>query len=82
MFENKVVKGVYGYVHYSRFIASYAKIASKYGKRFEPWGDFKEWLESIGKLTEDEIHAICNMASNGKLELEVSAESWFKKKEN
>lgn len=82
MFENKVVEGVYyGNVHYSRFIASYVKIASKHGKGFE-LGDFRKWLESIGKLTKDEIHAICNMANNGKLELEVSAESWFKNKEN
>ena len=77
-FENKAI----GSVYYSRFIASYVKIASRYGKRFEPWGDFKKWLEGIGELTEDEIREICEMADNGKLELEEYARSWFKNKEN
>jgi len=77
-FENKAI----GTVYYSRFIASYVKVASKYGERFRPYGDFKKWLEGIGELTPEEIKEICSMADNGKLELENYAEEWFKKKSN
>lgn len=76
-FENKLV----GTIYYSRFIASYVKIMSKYGQRFRR-GDFKKWLEGIGELTDEEIIDICNMADNGKLELEQYAEDWFRAKED
>lgn len=74
--ENKTV----GSIYYSRFVASYMKIMSKHGQRFRR-GDFKKWLEGIGELTPDEINDICDMADNGKLELEDYAEKWFKEKE-
>lgn len=75
--ENKVA----GTIYYSRFIASYVKIMSKHGQRFRR-GDFKKWLEGIDGLTGEEIIDICNMADNGKLELEQYAERWFRAKED
>ena len=66
MFENKVAKDTY--VYYSRFIASFIKAGGKISYR----GEFRDWLEHLG-LNKEDIDAICNMATNGKLELEHDA---------
>lgn len=76
--ENKVTSA--HDVHYSRYIASYTKIAEKLGVRVyrKP---FKEWLLSIG-VNQDEASEIVDMATNGKLELETSARKFIAERHN
>lgn len=72
MLENK--KTQFGGIHYSRYIMSWRHTGCDYfGEEFE------EWLRSE-KCSEDEIRDIMEMALNGKLELERSAEEFAKKK--
>ena len=80
-------------IHYSRYITSWAKMYINHYKgdnlRLEYHGvyayrgykcmfgpEFKEWLRSLG-LSEDEVHDIYEMATNGKMELEASADRFI-----
>ena len=69
MFENKAING---YVYATRFIASWIKVGGQLrtGKDIE---DFKDWLKSIGEVSEDDIDRIVYLATNGRLELEDHA---------
>ena len=73
MFENKAING---YVHATRFIASWIKVGGQLrtGKDIE---DFKDWLKSIGKVSEDDIDRIVYLATNGRLELEDHAKRFL-----
>jgi hypothetical protein len=68
MFENKLINGV----HATRYIASWCNEGGKIRSR-----GFREWLWSLG-LTVDEVQYIFNIATNGKLELEFSAEEFMR----
>lgn len=72
MFNNNVINGV----HETRYIASWVKAGGilSDGKDYRY---FRKWLISLG-LTEDEARHIANLAANGKLELENSAEAFIK----
>ncbi|MDX9917322.1 MAG: hypothetical protein RBT15_04825 [Gudongella sp.] len=72
MFENVKVKGV----HASRYIMSWIRVG---GSLHWTTGqsDFADWLESLG-LSESEIESICEIARNGKMELEMSAARFLK----
>lgn len=73
MFENKVAEnGTY----FSRYIMSW--IRSGGDRQMSKYGQFGDWLRSLGHLSEDEIDDICLMAGNGKLELETSAKMFLK----
>lgn len=77
MFENRAIKGIY----MSRYLASWMKAND--GKVFHRW-DFEEWLETLvideEKLSQEEIRDIVSYATNGKLELEISALAFLKAK--
>ena len=64
-------------IFYSQFIASWNNVN---GGPMEYWGDFREWLNSLGCLSEEEIKDICQMATAGKLELEENARRFLKEK--
>lgn len=78
MFENKVIEGIY----VSRFIASWQKAGGNCRKDYSL---FKEWLKTLvingRSLSDEEIHDICFLADNGKMELEMSAKAFLKKNE-
>lgn len=59
-------------VHYSRYIASWLNAG---GKSFG--APFKEWLRDVLELTDEEVKDITDMAREGKLELELSAEKFL-----
>lgn len=73
-FENKKFEGIY----YSRFIASYVKVAGEFYR-----DEFMSWLKQLvisGKTMPDEIvREITYLATNGKLELESNARAFLKK---
>ena len=71
MFENKKFNDI----HATRYIMSWVRMGGKlkYGKEIE---DFEKWLRSLG-LNEDEANDIVLLATNGKLELEVSAKAFL-----
>jgi hypothetical protein len=69
MLENKVK----GFIHYSRFIASWRNARGKYFSE-----EFEEWLKSEG-LSEEEVREVVEMATCGKLELETSAKNFVAK---
>ena len=73
MFENKAING---YVYATRFIASWIKVGGQLGtgKDIE---DFKDWLKSIGEVSEDDIDHIVYLATNGRLELEDHAKRFL-----
>ena len=73
MFENKAING---YVYATRFIASWIKVGGQLrtGKDIE---DFKDWLKSIGEVSEDGIDHIVYLATNGRLELEDHAKRFL-----
>ena len=75
MFENKNYEGIY----YSRFIASWINVG---GRRINY--KFKEWLGTLringNPIPEGVIQEIYNFGTNGKFELEVSAEHYLKEK--
>ena len=73
MFENKAING---YVYATRFIASWIKVGGQLrtGKDIE---DFKDWLKSIGEVSEDDIDRIVYLATNGRLELEDHAKRFL-----
>lgn len=74
MLENKQV-GNYE-AHLSRYIVSWRHAG---GKRF--YDEFEDWLRSEG-LSEEEIRDAVEMATMGKLELEVSAQAFVKKEQD
>ena len=69
--DNKIVGDKETYL--SRYIASWRNK----GGYFDIGGEFDEWLKSEG-LTDEEIENAYNMATCGKLELEVSAMPFIK----
>ena len=73
MFENKAING---YVYATRFIASWIKVGGQLrtGKDIK---DFKDWLKSIGEVSEDDIDRIVYLATNGRLELEDHAKRFL-----
>lgn len=73
MFENKTIGG---YIHETRFIASWLRKGGKL-KTGKDVNNFCKWLLSMGLTTEEAEH-IRFLATNGKLELEKSAEKFIK----
>ena len=73
MFENKKFDDI----HATRYIMSWVRMGGKlkYGKEIE---DFNNWLLSLG-LSEEDADYIVLLATNGKLELEVSAKAFLAK---
>ena len=71
MFENKKFYDI----HATRYIVSWVKMGGmlRYGEDID---DFHNWLLSLG-LTEDEANYIELLATNGKMELEVSAKKFL-----
>ena len=71
MFENKKFNDI----HATRYIMSWVRMGGKlkYGKEID---NFEKWLLSIG-LNEEEADYIVLLATNGKLELEVSAKAFL-----
>lgn len=61
-------------IHYTRYIASWKRMGGKifYG------GLFERWLKEVQKLTDEEINDILFIATNGKMELEMSAKVFMK----
>lgn len=74
MLENKKV-GNYE-AHITRYIVSWRHAG---GKRF--YDEFEDWLRSEG-LSDEEIKDAVEMATMGKLELEVSAMRFVKKEQD
>ena len=72
MFTNKLIGDVYA----TRFIMSWVRMGGKLGKRGDGVGDFRKWLTSLD-LDEEDIERIIFIATNGKLELEVSAKNYI-----
>ena len=72
MFTNKQINEIYE----TRYIASWLKAGGNlyYGEDID---EFSEWLKSLG-LSDDEVYHLVNMATCGKLELEVNAKSFIK----
>lgn len=68
-FENKKTE-THG-VHYSRYIASWI-----HELRYPEKHAFKEWLKSLN-LNDDEVKDIYDMYTNGKLELQASANDFL-----
>jgi hypothetical protein len=75
-FENVPIRDVY----ISRYVASWIKSGGDFTHRRNQ-AKFKDWLRSLysdgEKLTEDEIQRIWYFATNGKIELEYSAEKFI-----
>lgn len=89
LFDNTLVGGI----HKSRYVASWINKGGTFGS-YSQWRKgiiingryaFQDWLKTLvidGRhLTEDEIHDICTYATNGKLELETSAEAFMRNNE-
>ena len=72
MFENKLT---HNGIHYSRYIASWIKAGGDL--HFSKYSNFAKWLKELQWLTDDEIRDICNLADNGKMELEESVTLWL-----
>lgn len=73
MFENKLINGN---IYATRFIASWLRSGGKLDGSHKRYDDFRKWLKSLG-LNDEDIHDICFLADNGKLELEMSAEKFI-----
>lgn len=71
MFENKLFNDI----HASRYIASWQNAGGAL-YYVEDVDNFCGWLLSLG-LNEDEVRHIRHLATNGKLELEKSAEKYI-----
>lgn len=73
MFTNNIING---YTYETRFIMSWIRAGGglRYGEDID---DFREWLSSLG-LSEDDVSHIVFLATNGKLELEISAKIFLK----
>ena len=74
MLENVIIREI----HATRFIMSYVR---KGGKLRGPYGNFNDWLKSLG-LTEEERKPILDLAGCGKLELEISAKAFLENTTN
>ena len=74
-FENKAV----GAMFYSRFLASYLHVLTSQKKVFYPQ-EFKEWLEWTGELTNEQVREMYEMATNGRLEAQISVERFLDSK--
>ena len=72
MFTNKLIGDVYA----TRFIMSWVRMGGKLGKRGDGVDDFRKWLTSLD-LDEEDIERIIFIATNGKLELEVSTKNYI-----
>ena len=72
MFTNKLIGDIYA----TRFIMSWVRMGGKLGKQGDGVGDFRKWLTSLD-LNEEDIEHIIFIATNGKLELEVSARKYL-----
>ncbi len=74
-FENKYVDAGVLSVNYSRIIASWVNASLKH-ELFDD--DFKDWLRSLPyNFTEEDVHDIYLMATNGKMELEGHAKRYM-----
>ena len=74
MFENKLT---HNGIHYSRYIASW--INADGDLHFNQYRSrFANWLRATQALTDKEVQEICELAENGKLELEISARNFIK----
>ena len=72
MLENKYVEQYD--CHYSRFIASWNNVGGRNVSCM-----FKRWLkENFPLLTEQDINAMANIMTCGKLEMEVNARAFLK----
>lgn len=73
MFENKTFEGIY----YSRFVASYVKVRGKiYLDEFEAW--LRSLIINGKQMPDNVIQDICELGTNGKLELEDNVRIWTK----
>lgn len=77
MFTNKQING---YIYATRFIASWVRKGGKlqYGKDID---NFYKWLLSLG-LSKEDADDIKFLATNGKLELEISAKEFLENMNN
>ena len=74
MFENRLINDVYE----TRIIMSWVRAGGKLSVRGEGYYEFQNWLESLG-LSDEEIRHTMELASNGKMELEMSAKMFIAK---
>ena len=74
MFENKQINGTYA----TRFIMSWLRSGGVLSKKGTGYSEFEKWLKSLG-LSDDDVDYVVVLASNGKLELEVSAKDFIQK---
>ena len=74
MFDNKSINGIYATRYIMSWIRSGGTIRS--GKGLD---DFSDWLVSLGLSAED-IKVIRFLATNGKMELEYSANQFLANK--
>ncbi len=76
-FENKTECGI----HPTRFIMSWVREGGTLSRSGTGYDDFMEWLKTLiidGKpLSDDDVHHIVFLASNGKMELEGSAKAYL-----
>lgn len=73
MYENKLIKD---YTYATRFIMSWVRMGGQLGFHGEGVDEFKKWLTSLN-LEEDDIAHIVLLATNGKMELEISAKKFL-----
>ena len=73
-FENRMING---YIYETRFIASWLKAGGTFSTRNDI-KHFCEWLKMSLGLDEEDISHIRYLATNGKYELECSAEDYLK----
>ena len=73
MFENRQING---YTYATRFIMSWIRAGGTFHKNGEGYGDFYDWLLSLG-LSKDDADDIKILAENGKMELEYSAKKFL-----
>jgi hypothetical protein len=73
MFENRLING---YTYASRFIASWVRVGGRLhtGKDIDM---FRDWLNSIEGLSDEDVNNIVFLATNGKLELETHAKKFI-----
>ncbi len=72
LFENVLVKGV----HASRYIMSWIRVGGEI-HRIAGHSDFSDWLKSLG-LTDEECDTLIHLATNGRMELEMSAKEYLR----
>ena len=70
-FENFTINGIYA----TRFIASWLKEGGKL-KNGSDLALFRTWLRTL-KLSNEEVDRISFLVTNGKLELEMSAQDFL-----